>query len=43
MRQLNRIEEPYLIKVAQKRFEILTSKMQGRTFDSAKGIPPINL
>ena len=31
------------IKVAQKKLIVLTLKIQGRTFDSAKGIPPINL
>ena len=31
------------IIVAQKKLVILTLKIQGNTFDSAKGIPPINL
>ena len=31
------------IKVAQKKLPALTLKIQGNTFDSAKGIPPINL
>ena len=31
------------INVAQKKLLILTLKIQGSTFDSAKGIPPINL
>ena len=31
------------IKVAQKKLVILTLKIQGNTFDSANGIPPINL
>ena len=31
------------ISVAQKKFCILTLKIQGNTFDSAKGIPPMNL
>ena len=31
------------MNVAQKKLLILTLKIQGNTFDSAKGIPPINL
>ena len=31
------------IKVAQKKLFTLTLKIQGSTFDTAKGIPPINL
>ena len=31
------------INVAQKKLFALTLKIQGNTFDSAKGIPPINL
>jgi hypothetical protein len=31
------------IKVAQKKFCILTLKIHGNTFDIAKGIPPTNL
>ena len=31
------------INVAQKKLLILTLKIQGNTFDNAKGIPPINL
>ena len=31
------------INVAQKKLSTLTLKMQGNTFDKAKGIPPINL
>jgi len=31
------------INVAKKKLLILTLKIQGNTFDSAKGIPPINL
>ena len=31
------------INVAQKKLVALTLKIQGNTFDSAKGIPPISL
>ena len=31
------------INVAQKKLLTLTLKIQGNTFDNAKGIPPINL
>ena len=31
------------INVAQKKLLILTLKIQGNTFDNAKGMPPINL
>ena len=31
------------INVAQKKLLVLTLKIQGSTFDNAKGIPPINL
>ena len=31
------------INVAQKKLLTLTLKIQGSTFDSAKGIPPMNL
>ena len=31
------------IKVAKKKLETFTLKIQGRTFDKAKGIPPTNL
>ena len=31
------------INVAQKKLLTLTLKIQGSTFDTAKGIPPINL
>ena len=31
------------IKVAKKKLSILTLNIQGRMFDIAKGIPPINL
>ena len=31
------------ISVAQKKLLTLTLKIQGNTFDNAKGIPPINL
>ena len=31
------------ISVAQKKLLILTLKIQGNTFESANGIPPINL
>ena len=31
------------INVAQKKLLVLTLKIQGNTFDNAKGIPPINL
>ena len=31
------------INVAQKKLITLTLKIQGNTFDNAKGIPPINL
>tara|TARA_X000000368_G_C22407935_1_gene440538 strand:- start:83 stop:280 length:198 start_codon:yes stop_codon:yes gene_type:complete len=31
------------IKVAQKKLDTLTLKIQGRTLDIAKGIPPTNL
>ena len=31
------------MKVAQKKLNILTLKIQGNTLDNAKGIPPMNL
>ena len=31
------------IKVAKKKLEAFTLKIQGKTFDKAKGMPPINL
>ena len=31
------------IKVAQKKLEIFTLNIQGKTFDKANGIPPTNL
>ena len=31
------------IKVAIKKFKVLTLKIQGKTFDIANGIPPTNL
>ena len=31
------------IRVAQKKLSTLTLKIQGNTFDNAKGIPPISL
>jgi len=41
--QIKKIWGKIPIKVAQKKLRTLTLKIHGKTFDIAKGIPPINL